>query len=217
MNQQNTDQAMMEMPKYNCHKQVWALKIKHIKSDATGYYIHPEDERYAPIQVDRDFVMKHEPKAGGYYVVYKGGYASFSPADAFEGGYSQVEAFTHGDMVKQLAKPGETIAEELTGADAHAVHMVLGISGEAGELLDAVKKSVIYRKPLDLDNVVEELGDLEFYLEGLRQGLGITREQTLQANISKLGKRYQGHQYSDQQAQDRADKASDVEDEHRVT
>lgn len=112
-------------------------------------------------------------------------------------------------MVSQLAKCGETIANEITGADAHLLHMSVGVSGEAGELLDAVKKSVIYRKPIDRDNVVEELGDLEFYMEGLRQGLGITRQETLQANIDKLGDRYEGHQYSDQQAQDRADKALD--------
>jgi NTP pyrophosphatase (non-canonical NTP hydrolase) len=112
----------------------------------------------------------------------------------------------HSDMVAQLAKPGELIAAELTGDDAHLLHMAVGISGESGELLDAVKKSVIYRKPLDRENVIEELGDLEFYMEGLRQGLGITREETIEANINKLGKRYKGHSYSDAQAQDRADK-----------
>ena len=56
--------------------------------------------------------------------------------------------------------------------------MVVGVSGEAGELLDAVKKAVIYRKPLDLENVIEELGDLEFYMEGLRQGLEIWTKQS---------------------------------------
>lgn len=112
----------------------------------------------------------------------------------------------HGDMVAQLAKPGQKIADEMTGEEAHILHMSVGISGEAGELLDAVKKAVMYRKPIDRENVIEELGDLEFYMEGLRQGLGITREETIEANIEKLGKRYKGHQYSDQQAQDRADK-----------
>ena len=113
---------------------------------------------------------------------------------------------THSEMVAGLAKSGHTIADELTGEDAHLLHMAVGIRGEAGALLDAVKKSTVYRKPIDRDNVIEELGDLEFYMEGLRQGLGITREETIQGNIEKLGKRYNGHQYSDQQAQDRADK-----------
>lgn len=112
----------------------------------------------------------------------------------------------HADMVKQLAKPGLQIATEMSGNDAHLLHMAVGISGESGELLDAVKKSVFYRKPLDRENVIEELGDLEFYMEGLRQGLSITREETIEANISKLGVRYKGHSYSDAQAQYRADK-----------
>ena len=110
-------------------------------------------------------------------------------------------------MVEALAKPGETIRNDMTAEQAHLIHMVLGISGEAGELLDAIKKSVIYNKPLDLDNVVEELGDLEFYMEGLRQGLGLYREETLERNISKLSVRYLGLHYSDQAAQTRADKA----------
>lgn len=112
----------------------------------------------------------------------------------------------HADMVAALAKPGSQIAEELTGEDAHLMHMAIGISGESGELLDAIKKKVIYRKDLDRVNVVEELGDLEFYMEGLRQGLGITREECLAANIEKLGTRYENFQYSNQKAQDRADK-----------
>lgn len=114
---------------------------------------------------------------------------------------------SHSDMVKVLAKPGEQITEELTAEDAHLMHMAIGISGEAGELLDAIKKQVIYRKELDLENVIEELGDLEFYMEGLRQGLGISREQCLAANINKLGTRYKNFQYSNENAQARADKA----------
>ncbi len=110
------------------------------------------------------------------------------------------------EMVKGLVKPGEVIANELTGSDANMLHMAVGVSGEAGELLDAIKRPTIYRKPIDRANVVEELGDLEFYLEGLRQELSISREETLEANIAKLGKRYEGLNYSDAAANARADK-----------
>jgi len=74
-------------------------------------------------------------------------------------------------------------------------------------VVDAVKKHTIYGKELDVENVIEELGDLEFYMEHMRQLVGITREQTIQANIDKLGKRYEGMIYSDDSAQARADKA----------
>jgi NTP pyrophosphatase (non-canonical NTP hydrolase) len=112
----------------------------------------------------------------------------------------------YSDFVKKLAKDGEVIAQELTGNDAHILHMAIGVSGEAGELLDAIKRPTIYRKDIDLENVIEELGDLEFYMEGLRQGLNITREETIEANKKKLSKRYSSLTYSDSQANARADK-----------
>lgn len=113
---------------------------------------------------------------------------------------------SHADMVRTLVKPGSAIAENITAAEADLLHMAIGVSGEAGELLDAVKKHTIYKKPIDRENVIEELGDLEFYMEGLRQNLGITREETLAANIAKLSVRYAGLKYSDTAAQERADK-----------
>lgn len=90
-------ETQREMPKYNCHKQVWALKIAGIKRDNEddpnaetdgSAMITPEEEGYAPFRVDHEYMHKHRPQVGGYYVVYKGGYKSFSPADAFEDGYT---------------------------------------------------------------------------------------------------------------------------------
>ena len=112
----------------------------------------------------------------------------------------------HIHLVHNLTKPGAEIAATLTATEAHLLHMALGVSGECGELVDAIKKAAIYKKPLDRANVIEELGDLEFYLEGLRQGLGISRGLTLQANIEKLQARYAQGAYSDAQAVARADK-----------
>ena len=112
----------------------------------------------------------------------------------------------HAEMVRSLVKPGEDIILGLTAGTANLLHMAVGVSGESGELLDAVKKTAIYNKPLDLHNVIEELGDLEFYMEGIRQQLGITRDQCLIANMVKLERRYKERKYSDEAAQLRADK-----------
>lgn len=114
------------------------------------------------------------------------------------------------EMVAALAKPGHEIAADMMfdHSKAHLLHMAVGVSGESGELLDAIKKHTIYGKPLDRANVIEEIGDIEFYLQGLRAALNITREETIAGNIEKLGKRYSSGTYSDQQAQARADKES---------
>ncbi len=88
----NDQTAQMEMPRYKCHKEVWALKIADIRYVGEHeHLITPEDKKYAPFQVESTYVDKHDPKPGGYYVAYKGGYKSYSPAEAFEGGYSLVD------------------------------------------------------------------------------------------------------------------------------
>jgi NTP pyrophosphatase (non-canonical NTP hydrolase) len=120
---------------------------------------------------------------------------------------SELNQMDHTFLVSKLVKPGMAIKEEMTADSAHLIHMIMGLCGETGELLDAIKKSVIYNKTLDIENVIEELGDIEFYLEGLRQSLGITRDETLSENISKLTVRYADLSYTDKAAQKRADKA----------
>jgi hypothetical protein len=48
----------------------------------------------------------------------------------------------------------------------HLLHMGLGVIGEWGELVDAIKKSAIYGKPLDTVNLTEEVGDVTWYMAG---------------------------------------------------
>ena len=86
------------------------------------------------------------------------------------------------------------------------MHAAVGVSGEAGELLDAVKKCWAYHKPIDRVNVVEELGDLEFYMEAVRQQLDISRIECLYHNRYKLAKRFPDGFYKEAAAQLRADK-----------
>lgn len=92
-----TGGASVEMPRYKCHKDVWALKISAVvdptqpgnESDGSRILSFAEPG-YASLRVPHDYVRKHNPQPGGYYVVYKDGYQSFSPADAFEDGYTRI-------------------------------------------------------------------------------------------------------------------------------
>jgi NTP pyrophosphatase (non-canonical NTP hydrolase) len=108
-------------------------------------------------------------------------------------------------FVDSCIKPGQEIKDSLTPEQCHLLHMAVGISGEAGELLDAIKKHTIYQKPLDRENVIEELGDLIFYMQGIINVLDLEGDEIIERNVAKLQKRY-AHGYSDQAAQDRADK-----------
>lgn len=101
-----------EMPRYKSHKTVWALKIAQVvpkeNPDPTGQSaaasygarIVPADVGYAPFDVPAEYVTKHNPQPGGYYVVYADGYKSFSPAKAFEEGNTLIPE-SHLDRVRE--------------------------------------------------------------------------------------------------------------------
>ena len=118
---------------------------------------------------------------------------------------TELEAM-HRDMVLALRKSPADILSSMDKSKADLLHAILGIAGEAGELVDAVKKHVIYGQPLDLVNCKEEGGDLEFYLAQFRLAIGITRNEMLRANMEKLAVRYPGFNYSDAAAKERKDK-----------
>lgn len=119
-------------------------------------------------------------------------------------------ATDYSDMVAHLKKDSVDILRTLTPDQVDLWHMATLISGEAGELLDAIKKHVVYNQACDFENVLEELGDLEFGMEGIRQLLGVSRQQVIQANINKLSKRYPSGGYTDIDAQTRADKLKEL-------
>lgn len=109
-------------------------------------------------------------------------------------------------LSRKYAKPGEDILAQMTPQKCHLDHMVKGVAGEAGELVDAIKRFTMYNKELDRCNVVEELADLRFYMAGIMSDLSITEDELLEQENRKLGSRYASGGYSDQQAQARADK-----------
>lgn len=76
----------------------------------------------------------------------------------------------------------------------------------AHEILETIKKWVIYNKPLQTGPIVMSLSAIHHLLESLYVYKGVTRVQILDANRAKLDKRYKDG-YSDKAAQERADKA----------
>ncbi len=80
--------AQREMPRYQCHKVVHALKIESI--DTHSGRLVPADSGFAAFEVERGMFSRYVPTAGDYFVVYDDGYQSFSPAKAFEAGYTRL-------------------------------------------------------------------------------------------------------------------------------
>lgn len=92
--------------------------------------------------------------------------------------------------------------------DSTVQHCCLGISGEAGEVIDLIKKSIYYNKPLDRSKVIEELGDLMFYIVNLASALNIPMSTVLRMNIEKLYERFPNG-FSKEEAIERKDESGE--------
>lgn len=96
----------------------------------------------------------------------------------------------HRQLVNQLAKNPAEILHSLDAYKVELLHMAVGMTGESGEVLDLVKKCVVNGHDIDRAKLVEEIGDVLFYLHGLCNALDIYLEDALLNNYSKLRARY---------------------------
>ena len=99
-----------------------------------------------------------------------------------------------GKAARTLAKIDGNILDDL--------HMVLGMQTEVAEIADVYKKCIAYKKPLDLVNIKEELGDAMWYIANLCNMHGWDLRDVLDTNIAKLEARYP-EKFTEEQALNR--------------
>lgn len=133
------------------------------------------------------------------------------------GEFPPYEVIRYDQFVRKLFK------EDTFNEQAH--HAKGGCCEEAGELSDAIKRHITYKKPLDsIDKdgqtirtkIIEELGDLKFYMQAVCNLYSISQQEILNHNAMKLAERYKKLTYSDAAAQERADKdrSGDANESH---
>lgn len=67
---------------------------------------------------------------------------------------------------------------------------ILGLTGEAGEVSDLVKKGIFYEKGIDREHLEKELGDVMWYISLICHACGFNLDEIMQMNINKLKARY---------------------------
>lgn len=65
-----------------------------------------------------------------------------------------------------------------------------GLNGEAGEVIDLLKKHEFQGHPLNPQDLADELGDILWYVALGCDALGVTMDYIMRRNIEKLQKRY---------------------------
>jgi|AACY02.16.fsa_nt_gi Predicted pyrophosphatase len=71
---------------------------------------------------------------------------------------------------------------------ADALHAVIGLAGEVGELLDALKRHIYYGQ--EFADIEEEMGDIRFYYTACLRAFGLEDNHVIASNCEKLNKRY---------------------------
>lgn len=80
------------------------------------------------------------------------------------------------------------------------IHSALGVTAEAGEFSDLIRKAIFYDRPLDKDHAVKELGDICWYIALACNTLGVSFEEIMETNINKLNARYSSGSFTAEEA-----------------
>ncbi len=70
------------------------------------------------------------------------------------------------------------------------INGVMGLCGEAGEAIDIVKKHLAQGHELDREALIDELGDVAWYLAETAMALDVSLEEVLARNVEKLRRRF---------------------------
>jgi NTP pyrophosphatase (non-canonical NTP hydrolase) len=73
---------------------------------------------------------------------------------------------------------------------SRVMHGAMGMVTESAELMDMLKKHILYGKTFDLVNVKEEAADCLWYIALALDACGFTLEEAMESNIQKLRVRY---------------------------
>ena len=87
------------------------------------------------------------------------------------------------EACKRTANP------DISWKDAN-LNWALGISGEAGEYCELIKKRHFHGKELDVQDAKKELGDVLYYVAMAASNLGLSLSDIAEANVNKLLARY---------------------------
>ena len=116
--QATADGSLIEvsLPEYLCHKTVRAAKIVAVALSSNPGFHRLALAGAAHVDVTRLWYSSKAPQAGGYYVQYEDGYSSYSPAEAFEQGYTPVDQTGNSIQSEQPGTPLSVLIAHVEGA-----------------------------------------------------------------------------------------------------
>lgn len=78
----------------------------------------------------------------------------------------------------------------LTPEQVELLNWTTGLTGEAGEVSDHIKKAIFHGQGIDPEHLKRELGDVLWYIAAFCHTMDFTLEEIMETNIEKLKKRF---------------------------
>ena len=124
--------------------------------------------------------------------------------------YTQfVDAVTSEASTDFLALSNRLVELDEKGANIERLMTAgVGINAEGGEFLEIIKKMVFQGKPWNQDNkdhLIIELGDIMWYVAQACMALGVTIDEVVGRNVTKLEKRYPGGSFDPYYSENRSE------------
>lgn len=85
-----------------------------------------------------------------------------------------------------IDRPGFDISDDAI----MVVWNAIGLAGEAGEVVDHIKKGIFHQYGLDREKLEKEIGDCFWYLAALCTELNMDMSVVMEKNVAKLLERY---------------------------
>ena len=147
------------MQKFKSHKIVEAVKIESITPVITtgGALLLVAGDGSDNIEVNRAYLLKHEPQPGGYFVRYPDGYESFSPAQAFEEGYTAVDAYPTREETLTTGQPKITGYRNLTVDEIGLMNKIKARGTDIEALLILVREHLAQQRACADDTDIARL------------------------------------------------------------
>lgn len=109
-----------------------------------------------------------------------------------------IDGLMYCEHIKEIDNDGMTANDYQRAAlrtagdkrEDYLLNGVMGLTGEAGECSDIVKKHLFQGHDLDKAHLAEELGDVAWYLAVTAEAIGYSLSDIFAANVEKLKKRY---------------------------
>ena len=131
----------------------------------------------------------------------------------------QIDSKKYIEFVSQTTSPASSDIAELMRRlteleienDVDVPHLLtaaFGLSAEAGEFTEVVKKIILQGKPYNEENVFHlkrELGDICWYIAQACMALDTTFDEIIEMNVEKLQSRYPGGEFDIHKSENRVE------------